>query len=63
MKKRIPAIILMFTMFLTTSYAANVYKKTIEVTSGINVNFNNQALDMTDANGKPIVSSILCKHL
>lgn len=58
MKKRIPAIILMFTMFLTTSYAANVYKKTIEVVSGINVNFNNQALDMTDANGKSVEAFI-----
>lgn len=58
MKKRIPAMILMFAMFLTTSYAANVYKKTIEVTSGINVNFNSQALDMTDANGKPVEAFI-----
>ena len=28
MKKRIPAIILMFAQFLTTSYAANTYRKT-----------------------------------
>ena len=31
MKKRIPAIILMFALFLTTSYAANTYRKTIAV--------------------------------
>ena len=31
MKKRIPAIILMFALFLTTSYAANTYRKTITV--------------------------------
>lgn len=33
MKKRIPAIILMFVLFLTTSYAANTYRKTIDRTS------------------------------
>ena len=33
MKKRIPAIILMFALFLTTSYAANAYRKTITVTA------------------------------
>ena len=47
MKKRIPAIILMFALFLTTSYAANTYRKTITVTSGVNVEFNNEAIDMT----------------
>ena len=54
MKKRIPAIILMFALFLTTSYAANTYRKTIAVTSGVNVEFNNEAIDMTDANGKAV---------
>lgn len=54
MKKRIPAIILMFALFLTTSYAANTYRKTITVTSGVNVEFNNEAIDMTDANGKAV---------
>ena len=48
MKKRIPAIILMFALFLTTSYAANTYRKTITVTSGVNVEFNNEAIDMTE---------------
>lgn len=52
MKKRIPAIILMFALFLTTSYAANTYRKTITVTSGVNVEFNNEAIDMTDATVK-----------
>ena len=47
MKKRIPAIILMFALFLTTSYAANTYRKTITVTSGVNVEFNNEAIDTT----------------
>ncbi len=58
MKKRIPAIILMFVLFLTTSYAANTYRKTITVTSGVNVEFNNEAIDMTDANGKPVEAFI-----
>ena len=58
MKKRIPAIILMFALFLTTSYAANTYRKTITVTSGVNVEFNNGAIDMTDANGKPVEAFI-----
>ena len=44
MKKRIPAIILMFVLFLTTSYAANTYRKTIT--------------DMTDANGKAVEAFI-----
>ena len=58
MKKRIPAIILMFALFLTTSYAANIYRKTITVTSGVNVEFNNEAIDMTDANGKAVEAFI-----
>lgn len=58
MKKRIPAIILMFALFLTTSYAANSYRKTIAVTSGVNVEFNNEAIDMTDANGKAVEAFI-----
>ena len=58
MKKRIPAIILMFALFLTTSYAANTYRKTITVTSGVNVEFNNEAIDMTDANGKAVEAFI-----
>ncbi|WP_417181141.1 stalk domain-containing protein, partial [Agathobaculum sp.] len=55
---RIPAIILMFALFLTTSYAANTYRKTITVTSGVNVEFNNEAIDMTDANGKAVEAFI-----
>ena len=58
MKKRVPAIIFMFTTFLATSYAANVYMKTIEVETGVNVNFNNEALHMTDANGKSVEAFI-----
>ena len=58
MKKRIPAIILMFALFLTTSYAANIYRKTITVTSGVSVEFNNEAIDMTDANGKAVEAFI-----
>lgn len=58
MKKRIPAIILMFALFLTTSYAANTYRKSITVTSGVNVEFNNEAIDMTDANGKAVEAFI-----
>lgn len=44
MEKRIPAIILMFALFLTTSHAANTYRKTITITSGVNVEFNNEAI-------------------
>ena len=44
--------------FLTTSYAANTYRKTITVTSGVNVEFNNEAIDMTDANGKAVEAFI-----
>lgn len=58
MKKRIPAIILMFALFLTTSYAANTYRKTIAVTSGVNVEFNSEAIDMKDANGKAVEAFI-----
>ena len=48
----------MFALFLTTSYAANTYRKTITVTSGVNVEFNNEAIDMTDANGKAVEAFI-----
>ena len=48
----------MFALFLTTSYAANTYRKTIAVTSGVNVEFNNEAIDMTDANGKAVEAFI-----
>lgn len=54
MKKRIPAVILMFALFLSTSFAANAYKKSIEVEYGITVEFNDQQISMTDANGKPV---------
>lgn len=58
MKKRIPAIILMLALFLTTSYAANAYKKSITVESGVNVEFNGDALNMTDVNGKAVEAFI-----
>lgn len=54
MKKRIPAVILMFALFLSTSFAANAYKRSIEVEYGITVEFNEQQISMTDANGKPV---------
>lgn len=54
MKKRIPAIILMFTLFLTGAFAANVYQKSINVTYGIQVFFNDQKLTMTNVNGNPV---------
>ena len=38
MKQRIPAVILMFALFLSTSFAANAYKKSIEVEYGIDAN-------------------------
>lgn len=54
MKKRIPAVILMFALFLSTSFAANALSKTINVSYGINVEFNDQPITMTDAAGKPV---------
>lgn len=54
MKKRIPAVILMFALFLSTSFAANAYRKSIDVEYGIDVEFNGQQISMTDANGKPV---------
>ena len=54
MKKRIPAVILMFALFLSTSFAANAYKKSIAVEYGINIEFNDHQIAMTDANGKPV---------
>ena len=54
MKKRIPAVILMFSLFLTGAFAANTYQKSINVEYGINVSFNNEKLSMTDVNGKPV---------
>lgn len=54
MKKRILAVILMFALFLSTSYAANEYRKTIQVSYGINVEFNGRPIDMTDADGYPV---------
>lgn len=54
MKKRIPAIILMFTVFLTGAFAANTYHKNIQVEYGITVSFNDQTLSMTDADGIPV---------
>lgn len=54
MKKRIPAFILMLSLFLTGAFAANAYKKSIEVEYGISVAFNNRSLSMTDVNGSPV---------
>ena len=54
MKQRIPAVILMFALFLSTSFAANAYKKSIEVEYGIDVEFNGQQIAMADATGKPV---------
>lgn len=54
MNKRIPAIILMVATFLTSSYAATAYKKSITVEGGTRVEFDNQTLDMRDVNGKPV---------
>lgn len=58
MKKRIPAIILMFTVFLTGAFAANTYKKSIEVEYGITLSINGRTPTLTDADGnivKPFV--------
>ena len=54
MKKRIPSIILMFTLFLTGAFAANTYQKSINVEYGISVSFNNKNLSMTDVNGNSV---------
>lgn len=58
MKKRIPAIILMFSLFLTGAFAANTYQKSIEVEYGISLSINGQTPTLTDADGnivKPFV--------
>ena len=54
MKKRIPAVILMFSLFLTGAFAANTYQKSINVEYGITVSLNSKPLNMTDVNGKPV---------
>lgn len=54
MKKRIPAVILMFALFLSTSFAANAYKKSIEVEYGITLSINDQTPTLTDVNGKTV---------
>ena len=54
MKKRIPAIILMFSLFLTGAFAANTYQKSINVEYGITVSLNAKPLNMTDVNGNPV---------
>lgn len=58
MKKRIPAIILMFTVFLTGAFAANTYRKNIQVEYGISLSINGRTPTLTDADGnivKPFV--------
>lgn len=52
MKKRIPAFILMLSLFVTGAFAANAYKKSIEVEYGISLSINGQTPTLTDVNGK-----------
>lgn len=54
MKKRIPAVILMFALFLSSSFAANAYKKSIEVEYGISLSINGQTPTLTDVNGNVV---------
>lgn len=54
MKKRFTAIILMLAFFTTGAFAANAYKKTIEVDQGIAVSFNGTVQSMTDAGGSTV---------
>lgn len=54
MKKRIPAVILMFALFLSTSFAANIYSKSINVEYGIKVLIDNEYANMTDVNGNSV---------
>lgn len=54
MKKRIPAVILMFALFIGSALAVNAYQKSITVKYGITVEFNGQELSMTDADGIPV---------
>lgn len=54
MRKRIPAVILMFALFLSTSFAANAYKKSIEVEYGISVIIYMMPAKMTDVTGKTV---------
>lgn len=54
MKKRIPAVILMFSLFLTGAFAANTYQKSINVEYGITLSINGQTPRLTDVNGKTV---------
>lgn len=54
MKKRIIAATLMLAMFATTAYAANTYKKTIEVEYGIGLSINGKTPALTDAAGNAV---------
>lgn len=54
MKKRIPAVILMFSLFLTGAFAANTYQKSINVEYGISLSINGQTPRLTDVNGKTV---------
>ena len=54
MKQRIPAVILMFALFLSTSFAANTYRKSIDVEYGIKVLIDNEYVNMTDVNSKTV---------
>lgn len=54
MKKRIPAVILMFSLFLTGAFAANTYQKSINVEYGINLFIEGNSPTLTDVNGKTV---------
>lgn len=54
MKKRIPAVILMFSLFLTGAFAANTYQKSINVEYGIKLVIEGASTSLTDVNGKTV---------
>lgn len=51
MKKRIPAVILMFTLFASSAFAVSTYSKSINVTYGITLSIDGRTPTLTDADG------------
>ena len=55
MKKRLLALLLMFSFFTVGAYAANQYQKTIDVSYDVNLSINGQSPKLTDVNGNTVL--------
>ncbi|WNX85725.1 stalk domain-containing protein [Agathobaculum sp. NTUH-O15-33] len=55
MKKRLMALLLMFSFFTVGAYAANQYQKTIDVSYDVNLSINGQSPKLTDVNGNTVL--------